>query len=71
MTTQGLALDTVPNPGPIDGPDDGSSGALGTLFDSSPARSGQTSVAAVTAFVLGLLALLGHARRALRRRAFR
>ncbi len=34
------------------------SGALGTLFDSSPARSVQTSCAAVTAFVLGLLGTL-------------
>ena len=50
MTTQDLALDTAP--------DDDSSGALGTLFDSSPARSVQTSVAAVVAFVLGLFALL-------------
>jgi hypothetical protein len=30
--------------------------SLGTLFDSSPARSVQTSAAAVTGFVLGLLA---------------
>ena len=54
MTTQDLALDTVPD----EGPDDNSSGALGTLFDSSPARSVQTSLAAVTGFVLGLLAVL-------------
>ena len=50
MTTQDLALDTAP--------DDDSSGVLGTLFDSSPARSVQTSVAAVAAFALGLLAVL-------------
>ncbi len=50
MTTQDLALDTAPG--------DDSSGALGTLFDSSPARSVQTSLAAVTGFVLGLLAIL-------------
>ena len=50
MTTQDLAPDTAPG--------DRSSGALGTLFDSSPARSVQTSVAAVVAFVLGLFALL-------------
>ncbi len=50
MTTQDLALDTAP--------DDDSSGALGTLFDSSPARSAQTSLAAVVAFVLALLAAL-------------
>jgi len=50
MTTQDLAPDTAPG--------DRSSGALGTLFDSSPARSVQTSGAAVLAFVLGLLALL-------------
>jgi hypothetical protein len=50
MTRQDLALDTAP--------DDDSSGVLGTLFDSSPARSVQTSVAPVTAFALGLLAVL-------------
>ena len=54
MTIRDLSLDTVPN----HGPDDDSSGALGTLFDSSPARSVQTSAAAVTALVLGLLAVL-------------
>jgi hypothetical protein len=52
---QELALDTVPD-------DDSSgtlaSGALGTLFDRSPARSVQTSAAAEIAFVLGLLAVL-------------
>src|ERR1700742_3870230 len=35
-----------------------SSGALGTLFDSSPVRSVQTSSAAVTGFALGLLGVL-------------
>jgi hypothetical protein len=35
-----------------------SSGELGTLFDSSPARIVQTSGAAVTGFVLGLFAVL-------------
>ncbi len=50
MTTQDLAPDTAP--------DDGSSGEFGTLFDSSPAPSVQTSVAAVVAFVLGLLGFL-------------
>jgi hypothetical protein len=48
---------TTQDPGQDFGPDD-SPGELGTLFDSSPARSAQTSVAAVTAFVLGLLAIL-------------
>lgn len=47
---QALVLDT--------GADDEGSGALGTLFDSSPARSVQTSSAAATAFVLGLLGAL-------------
>lgn len=54
MTTQDLALDTVPSEGPADD----SAGAFGALFDSSPARSVQTSLAAVTGFVLGLLAVL-------------
>jgi hypothetical protein len=35
-----------------------SSGELGTLFDSSPARAVHTSGAAVTAFVLGLFSIL-------------
>ena len=51
MTTQDLGRSTA-------APGDDSSGALGTLFDSSPARSVQTSAAAVTGFVLGLLAIL-------------
>ena len=38
--------------------DDGASDALGTLFDSSPARSVQTSSAAAIGFVLGLLGAL-------------
>jgi hypothetical protein len=54
MTTQdlgpGRGLGTVPA--------DDSSGALGVLFDSSPARPVQTSIAAVIAFVLALLAVL-------------
>jgi hypothetical protein len=40
------------------GVDDEGSGALGTLFASSPARSVQTSSAAAVAFVLGLLGAL-------------
>ena len=55
MTTQDLALDIAPDDDPSGARD---SGALGTLFDSSPARSVQTSVAALAAFVLALLALL-------------
>ena len=54
MTQQDLgqdrALDT--------GPDDDVPGALGTLFDSSPAKSVQTSAAAVIAFACGLLGIL-------------
>ncbi len=50
MTTQDLGLGTAH--------EEESSGALGRLFDSSPARSVQTSVAAVIAFVLGLFAVL-------------
>jgi hypothetical protein len=54
MTQQDLgqdrALDT--------GPDDDVPGALGTLFDSSPARPVHTSAAAVMAFAGGLLGLL-------------
>lgn len=38
--------------------EDESPGALGTLFDSSPAPDVQTSAAAETGFVLGLLAVL-------------
>jgi hypothetical protein len=50
MTQQDLGQDL--------GQDMRSSGELGTLFDSSPARTVQTSGAAVTAFVLGLFAVL-------------
>lgn len=39
-------------------PPEGSPGALGTLFDTSPAHDVQTSAAAATGFVLGLLAVL-------------
>ena len=60
MTTSdlgpGLAYDADPEgdpPGALD-----SSGALGTLFDTSPAREVSTSAAAETAFVLGLVAVL-------------
>jgi hypothetical protein len=62
MTTQDLGhpgqdLGRAPVPG--DGDTEASGpGALGTLFESSPARSVQTSAAALTAFVLGLLAVL-------------
>jgi hypothetical protein len=58
----GHSRDDSPQPGSEPGPwlgtaaDEDSSGALGSLFDSSPARSVQTSGAAVTGFVLGLLA---------------
>src|SRR3954452_13276228 len=54
MTHQDLG----PAPVRDDATGDGPSGALGTLFDSSPARSAQTSAAAEIAFVLGLLGLL-------------
>ena len=40
------------------GPENDSPDALGSLFESSPARDVQTSAAAETAFVLGLLSLL-------------
>ena len=48
---QDLALGTAPD-------DDARDASSGTLFDSSPARSVQTSAAAVIAFACGLLGVL-------------
>ncbi len=62
MTTQHLGQDLGQDLGRAPAIDDDAgaqgSGDLGTLFDSSPARSVQTSAAALIAFVLGLLAVL-------------
>jgi len=54
MTQQDLGQDRALGTAP----DEDASGALGTLFDSSPARSVQTSGAAVIAFACGLLGVL-------------